>query len=73
MAIAERSRPSAEASGLDDAQSAPTSQAGVHTPAEELADEFSFVIADFMQQLKILHHRAVTKRAITTGAARHGA
>ena len=112
MAIAERSRPSAEASGLDDAQSAPTGQDGVHTPAEELADdlrtrafhlmdehpiaaahlvlaaasiapecaaekevadEFSFVIADFMQQLKILHHRAVTKRAITTGAARHGA
>lgn len=112
MARVERSRPSAEARGLDDAQSAPTGQAGVHTPAEELADdlrtrafhlmdehpiaaahlvlaaasiapecaaekevadEFSFVIADFTQQLKILHHRAVTTRAIITGAARHGA
>lgn len=105
MARVERSRPSAEARGLDDAQSAPTGQAGVHTPAEELADdlrtrafhlmdehpiaaahlvlaaasiapecaaekevadEFSFVIADFTQQLKILHHRAVTTRAIIT-------
>ncbi|MDK8187121.1 MULTISPECIES: hypothetical protein [Sphingomonas] len=112
MARVERSRPSAEARGLDDAQSAPTGQAGVHTPAEELADdlrtrafhlmdehpiaaahlvlaaasiapecaakkevadEFSFVIANFTQQLKILHHRAVTTRAIITGAARHGA
>ena len=41
MAIAERSRPSAEASGLDDAQSAPPSQAGVHTPAEELAEKIT--------------------------------
>lgn len=40
---------------------------------KEVADEFAFVIADFTQQLKILHHRAVAKRAMQTGAARHGA
>ena len=40
---------------------------------KEVADEFAFVIAGFTQQLKILHHRAVTKRTQRTGAARHGA
>jgi len=40
---------------------------------KEVADEFSFVIADFTQQLKILHHRAVVKRASQTGGAHHGA
>lgn len=40
---------------------------------KEVADEFAFVLADFTQQLKILHHRAVTKRTLQNGAARHGA
>jgi hypothetical protein len=40
---------------------------------KEVADEFSFVIADFTQQLKILHHRAVTRRAAQTGGACDGA
>lgn len=40
---------------------------------KEVADEFSFVIAEFTQQLKILHHRAVAKRAPQTRGGRHGA
>lgn len=40
---------------------------------KEVADEFSFVIAEFTQQLKILHHRAVVKRAPQTRGGRHGA
>jgi hypothetical protein len=39
---------------------------------KEVADEFAFMLADFTQQLKILHHRAVTKRTLQSGAARHG-
>lgn len=101
MARAERSRPSAEGSVFDDAQSDPSDQAGSDTTVEELADhfrtrafhlmdehpiaaahlvlaaasmapecaaekevadEFAFVIADFAQQLKILHYRAVSRR-----------
>ena len=40
---------------------------------KEVADEFAFVLADFTQQLKILHHRAVSRRTEPTGATRHGA
>lgn len=39
---------------------------------KEVADEFAFMLADFTQQLKILHHRAVTKRTLQSGAVRHG-
>ena len=40
---------------------------------KEVADEFAFVIADFAQQLKIVHYRAVSMRTKPTGATRHGA
>lgn len=42
-------------------------------PAEQdVADEFSFVIVDFAQQLGVLHRRAVNRRAQEAAGVAHG-
>ena len=38
----------------------------------EVADEFSYVIADFAQQLRRIHQRAVRRRAQGAGSASRG-
>ena len=38
----------------------------------DVADQFSYVIADFAQQLGILHRRAVIRRAEEVGSEPHG-
>jgi len=39
---------------------------------QNVADEFSFVIVDFAQQLGVLHQRAVNRRAQETAGVAHG-
>jgi hypothetical protein len=39
---------------------------------QDVADEFSFVIVDFAQQLGVLHRRAVNRRAKEIAGAGHG-
>lgn len=39
---------------------------------QEVADEFSYVIADFAQQLRRIHQRAVRRRAQGAGSASRG-
>ena len=39
---------------------------------QEVADEFSYVIADFAQQLRRIHQRAVRRRAQRAGSASRG-
>ena len=42
-------------------------------PAEQdVADEFSFVIVDFAQQLGVLHRRAVNRRTQEAAGVAHG-
>ena len=42
-------------------------------PAEQdVADEFSFVIVDFAQQLGVLHRRAVNRRTQEVAGVAHG-
>ncbi len=39
---------------------------------QNVADEFSFVIVDFAQQIGVLHQRAVNRRAQETAGVAHG-
>lgn len=39
---------------------------------QDVADEFSFVIVDFAQQLGVLHRRAVNRRAKDAAGVSHG-
>lgn len=39
---------------------------------QEVADQFSYVIVDFAQQLGVLHRRAVTRRAREERSAANG-
>ena len=39
---------------------------------QDVADEFSYVIVDFAQQLGVLHRRAVNQRAQKVRSAVHG-
>lgn len=39
---------------------------------QDVADEFSFVIVDFAQQLGVLHRRAVNRRAQEVAGVAHG-
>lgn len=39
---------------------------------QDVADEFSFVIVDFAQQLDVLHRRAVNRRAQEVAGVAHG-
>ena len=39
---------------------------------KDVADEFSFVIVDFAQQLDVLHRRAINRRAQEVAGTGHG-
>lgn len=39
---------------------------------QDVADQFSYVVVDFAQQLGVLHRRAVSRRAQEARSAAHG-